>query len=427
MKFKVLKKDNLKRNIIVGAFVVLIISAVILNFSSARYRSTASVPIVNSTVNYKAYDLKVLAMYQENEAGEYVSIDVMPSSGYVINESESYCTVDGINKDNNARLYTNDNGEHVIANLQKKSKCYLYFDEYINPYAVRDYILANKTIATRNDFSTAVTEDTTGIIYQDEDDDGTTYYYAGAPTDNWVYFAGYYWRIIRINGDGTLRVIYAGTNPNITTCGGTQIGTSTFNRLSNDNMYVGYMYTSGEVHGLETNSTIKGVLDTWYVNNLASYANHIDINAGFCNDRSLRSGTGIGTTETTYNMGINPPSFKCPELSYDLFTISTSIKGNRALTYPIGLITAPEAMYAGSCFGMNESNTSYYLYTGQSYWTMTPSYFSSDALGHPIRTNGSMYLGNLISSSNGVRPVINLRADTQFTGSGTSSDPFVVV
>ena len=80
MKFKVLKKDNLKRNIIVGAFVVLIISAVILNFSSARYRSTASVPIVNSTVNYKAYDLKVLAMYQENEAGEYVSIDVMPSS-----------------------------------------------------------------------------------------------------------------------------------------------------------------------------------------------------------------------------------------------------------------------------------------------------------------------------------------------------------
>ena len=93
MKFEVLKKNNLKRNIIIGVFVVLIISAVILNFTSARYRSTASVPIVNSTVNYTRPDLNVVAMYQKEDGGEYVSIDTVPTSGYELNTTESYCKV----------------------------------------------------------------------------------------------------------------------------------------------------------------------------------------------------------------------------------------------------------------------------------------------------------------------------------------------
>ena len=59
-----------------------------------------------------------MAMYQEQD-GEYVEVDKMPSSGYVINEEKSYCTIDNVNKDEESVLYTNDNGEHVISGLKK--------------------------------------------------------------------------------------------------------------------------------------------------------------------------------------------------------------------------------------------------------------------------------------------------------------------
>ena len=129
MHFETLKKSHLKRNIIIGVVVVSIISAVILNFTRAKYRVTQSIPLVNGTINYKPYDFKVISMYQKKENGSYEEIEEMPNNGYIINEEKSYCTIDGINKDNNAKLYTNEDGEHVIAGLNKNSKCYLYFDE----------------------------------------------------------------------------------------------------------------------------------------------------------------------------------------------------------------------------------------------------------------------------------------------------------
>ena len=133
-------------------------------------------------------------------------------------------------------------------------------------------------------------------------------------------------------------MIYQGTSAN-TTGTGTQAGTSAFNSARNDNMYVGYMYTSGSVHGTGTNSAIKGVLDTWYQNNLSSYTNDLSGNAGFCGDRTLYNGTG--TTLIYYGafnrLNTNKvPTFECTSDS-DLYTTSESKDGNRALTYPIGL------------------------------------------------------------------------------------------
>ena len=114
-------------------------------------------------------------------------------------------------------------------------------------------------------------------------------------------FGGFYWRIIRINEDGTLRLIYQGTAAN-TTGEGTQTQTSAFNSTSNNNMYVGYMYESNQVHGLTSSSTIKEILDQWYQNNLTSVADKIDGNAGFCGDRMpyIRNGS-IGSY--TYTSG----------------------------------------------------------------------------------------------------------------------------
>ncbi len=289
------------------------------------------------------------------------------------------------------------------------------------------YILASENAPTNS--TTDWTNNGTGI----------TYYYTGNP-NNWVQFGGFWWRIIRINGDGSIRMIYQGTSAN-TTGTGTHIQTGAFNNSFNNNAYVGYMFTRGQVHGTGSSSTIKGVLDEWYSNNLATnYGQYIDGNAGFCGDRtpSTSSSTsngsgGTGTTETHYGAYIrlvrnNNPSLQCSD-SADIYTTSGSSTGNGALINPIGLISADEVVLAGIPWYENGSNTNNYLYTGQAYWTMSPYYFnSSDDIasvfyvsGNGLRWTGVLYLPS------GVRPVINLKADTLISGSGTTTDPFTVV
>ena len=63
MKYEVLKRSYLKRNIIIGMVVVLILTAVVLTFTRAKYRVTQSVPLVSGTINFSPYDFNVVAMY----------------------------------------------------------------------------------------------------------------------------------------------------------------------------------------------------------------------------------------------------------------------------------------------------------------------------------------------------------------------------
>ena len=110
-----------------------------------------------------------------------------------------------------------------------------------------------------------------------------------------------------------------------------------------------------------------------------------------------------------------------------MYTATTSNKGNKSLNSPIGLITADEVAFAGGVYAT--TNTSYYLYTGSTYWTMSPFdfYSAGRARVFNVDNDGRLNNGSVYGATPGVRPVINLKADTQFTGSGTSSDPFVVV
>lgn len=108
-----------------------------------------------------------------------------------------------------------------------------------------------------------------------------------------------------------------------------------------------------------------------------------------------------------------------------LFTVMGANKGNASLTNPIGLITADEVSYAGGLW--STGNNGYYLYTGQAYWTMSPSYFDgSDAGVLAVNTNGDLHHKdtNVII---GVRPVINLASNISFNGTGTSTDPYKIV
>ena len=432
MKIETLKKSHLKRNIIIGVGVVFIISAVVLNFTKAKYRVAQSIPLVNGTINYSLADLNAVAIYINGDSG-YTKTDTIPD-GYVLNESESYCTVNGEEDTNISLSYdTATKSLSVTPMTTRGTKCYLYFDT--KPITIQD-IIASKNLATRTDFRTTITEDTTGTIYYADTSKGRTYYFAGNPTDNWVKFAGFYWRIIRINEDGTLRLIYQGTSAN-TTGEGTEIlqGVS-FNNSRNNNAYVGFKYTIGSVHGTETNSSILIRLNNWYTGNLSNYTDDIDGNAGFCGDRtpstsknSINNSGGIGTTETYYGGYVRyygdtsmTPTFDCD--TEDLYTTSGSVDGNRSLTYPIGLISMDEVWYAG---GLDSYNMDYYLYTGENYWTMTPNRYNEyleEAYVFCVLVRGQL---GYVYGSWGVRPVINLKVDTQFSsGDGTATNPYVV-
>ena len=222
-----------------------------------------------------------------------------------------------------------------------------------------------------------------------------------------------------------------------------QVGTSQFNTSNTNNMYLGYMYTSGEAHGLGTSSTIKQANDNFYTSVLSSYANYIDTNAGFCGDRStLNNQSGVGTgTVSTYMKGYlrlstSTPTLSC-ENSSDLYTVLSSNKGNKALIYPVGLITADEVILSGSGGGVFDGSYNYqkqtpnsYLTTGNNFWTMTPAGYYN-----PF---GSLYMGphlffflssgtvddGGVSTARALRPVINIRSDVTVSGLGTMTSPY---
>ena len=371
------------------------------------------------------------------------------------------------------------------------------------------------------DFSKTATTDEG--LFMAEDDEGESYYYRGAVKNNYVSFAGFIWRIIRRNGDGSIRMIYSGKTTS-DTGEATSIGNSQFNSKYWDPAYVGYKYnekfslhenngTTGynwftntqkynygtgytfdestkkftltgtikqltwkdnhdeivagnlysclntdcnvvyKVTGYQsdtnmtvqpisyssdsyvdavaniTNSTMKNDLDTWYKNNLTSYASYL-ADETFCSDRSISSGTGYLTSSTTnysaYNRLIvnKTLSLKCTQ-NNDNFKVSNT---NAKLDYPIGLITADETAIAGGVY--NKPNSNYYLYNGQYFWTLTPSYFSPSSSLAGVWTMshlGGLIPWNFVTNSFGIRPVINLKSDTIITkGDGTALNPFTV-
>ena len=178
-----------------------------------------------------------------------------------------------------------------------------------------------------------------------------------------------------------------------------------------------------------TNSAIKTAIDNWYKNNLTAYTSKL-ADETFCNDRSISSGTGykldLYTFYGSYNRNIDKrsPSLKCAHAN-DKFKVSNA---SAKLDYPVALITADEMAMAGGVF--NTSNTNFYLYNGQHQWSLSPGYFNpyySVAHVWAVRPSGGLDPGYYLGNTFGVRPVINLKADTLITkGNGTPLNPFVI-
>ena len=322
-------------------------------------------------------------------------------------------------------------------------------------------ILANNEVkAPITTPGAAISTASEALLASTEDDYGTSYYFRGAVTNNYVEFANKCWRIVRVGGDGSVKLILHNDNTTgaanpcdaannsdsaaFARFSGTTY-TSAFNSSYNDNAYVGFKYgtpgssTYEATHANTNDSTILNNLETWYTNNLKTYADAI-ADTEWCNDKtnvtdttfnpsdySNVNGSGYGINDTYYGAtkrllsadnkaGGTGPSLKCNgELS--------------KITSKVGLITADELAFAGYAFERN--NTTTYLQenaTDSRWWSLSPGRFgSSYACVWFVGGSSVDFNDYYVDNSYGVRPLISLKPSTYVTGNGTSDKPYKVI
>ena len=364
----------------------------------------------------------------------------------------------------------------------------------------------NSNIKTRTDFSKVYEDINIGTMYKATEDNTDVYYFAGDARNNWVKFGtwkedktiiiGYnannlfytfdtlekcnadtnwntnchelklasagdpmYWRIIRTNKDGSVRLLYAGTSVSSTTA---FIDTSYFNSDVHNPAHVGYMYgantTLETARENTTSSDIKNVIDNWYQNNLTNYTKYLSTSAVYCNDRNTTGNTQYSTTEhfvyDTFNRiqgqvsdGLVPtsyviqPTYDCNNVK-DAFSVDNE---NAKLTYPVALITADEIVYAGGKYG--EGASAWYSFNSKlgdalgidksskiEWWTMSPYYFGGSSNYNYVYSIENKSYGNILGWGSyltfrqAVRPVLSVTGDNLWkSGDGTAENPYEIV
>jgi len=266
-------------------------------------------------------------------------------------------------------------------------------------------------------------------LYTDKDDQGPTYYFSGDGTDmrNWVSFAGSLWRVIRINGNGSVRLLYAGTGGEDGYIGSPQAYNTSYNHPG----YVGWKYSLGDsldaIRGNANKSDAYTTVENWYNALSSTDKNYIDGNAIYCNDRGLASGNSFSTSSQFYYAvrgRLNTdktPTLECSNTT-DRF-------------YNFGLMTADEVLYAGGVNGTNSPKAYYYLNasggssTGRSYWwTMSPFDWNSSNAFVFVMCGSSApgYLGHTdVNLTYVVRPVVSLKPCVEYeNGDGSANSPY---
>ena len=338
------------------------------------------------------------------------------------------------------------------------TKCNATFITKVPTFA--ETILANNKVkAPITTPGATISTASEALLASTEDDYGTSYYFRGAVTNNYVEFANKCWRIVRVGGDGSVKLILHNDNPTgaANPCDAANNSasaafahyngstyTSRFNENYDDNAYIGFKYgTPGSskyetTHANTNKSTILTNLETWYTNNLKTYESVID-DTVWCNDKtnvtdttynpwnmSNVNGLGYGTNTTYYgatqrlvsksnSAGGTGPSLKC---NGELSKIASKV----------GLITADELAYAG--YAWNIGNTTTYLQenaTDTYWWSLSPGIFvgSSAGVWRVGGSNGGLNRSD-VDYTGGLRPSISLKSTTSVTGEGTSSSPYII-
>ena len=410
MEFQVLKRSHLKRNILIAVVVVAIISAVVLNFTRAKYRTTQSMPLINGTINYAPYDYKAVAMYLDGEP-----VDTLPDGKYELT-SESYCTNEDNVKDESIKLsYDSASRSLTITPMDKKgTKCYLYFEEKFDP---------------ATDVIEGAYEENQDILAYDGTADNNLRY-IGANPNNYVYF----------NCDDY-------NNPNSNTCELWRII-----GIFNDNSHG----ISGEklVKLIRNDSLGNIAWDSANTNNWSTASLQTTLNGDYLNGIGSYTSNGIKNDNTrnmienvTWKLGgsstdddVTASMFYERERGTTVYSgRPTTWQGKIALMYPSdygyatsgGATTNREACLAKALYNWDSSsysdckNNDWLLDSSTTQWTLTP--YSSYSYRVFYVGNTGYVDDDFPNSSNGVRPSVYLTSNVGISGGdGTMNNPYIL-
>ena len=325
-----------------------------------------------------------------------------------------------------------------------------------------------QTILAKNEVKAPITTPGAAISTADEallasaeDDYGTSYYFRGAVTNNYVEFANKCWRIVRVSGDGSVKLILHNDNPTgaANPCDAANNSASAafarysgetyksaFNEKTDDNAYLGFMYGAAgasdyaSTHANTNKSTILTNLETWYNNNISDYADKI-ADTVWCNDKTIVKDTtynpsSYGGNATGLGFGINKTWYGAAQrllsTSGSAGGTGPSLKCNGELskiTSKVGLITADELALAGYAYAKNNTTTYLQENATDTYWcSLSPGLFNgSYALVWYIIGSSGDFAHVYVFYTSGVRPSISLISSTTISGgTGTSEEPYVV-
>ena len=379
-------------------------------------------------------------------------------TGYTANGSKFNLTGTAVTSDTYANSYSSLVGKYFVSSSASSNGSSTAGTMKTTTNLSSVYYVVSATSSSYTYKQITSNKNTTeALLASTEDDYGTSYYFRGAVKNNYVQFANKCWRIVRINGDGSVKLVLHNDNTsnasspcassnNSTTAAFARYSGSTyntaFNSSYNDNAYVGFMFgTAGAdkyaaTHANTNKSDILKNLETWYTNNLTSYESKL-ADTIWCNDKSTVSGgLGYGTNATDYGAynrlaSTKQPTLKCPNDNnggkLSKFTVDDTTNGNGNLTYKIGLLTADEIAFAGSIAYTYNRSTYLQENTGTTWWwSLSPGYF--DGADACVWFVYSGYLDNyrFVRNNGGLRPAISLISSTSVTGNGTSEKPYVV-
>ena len=412
MDFEVLKRSHIKRNIIIALIAIGIISAIVLNFTKAKYRTTQSIPLINGTINYELSDFNLIGAYIQN-GDDYTPTNEIPSSGYEFNSEKSYCTVNNENIDVTLNYDMETQTISVVPLTTKGTKCYLYFDE----------------ASSATDVIEDIYEENQGMLAYDNTADNNLRY-IGADPNNYVYFncddydspsssTCELWRIIGIfnenshgiNGEKLIKLIRSDS-----------LGTIAWDSDNTNNW---------------STASLQKTLNGNYLNGSGSYAS-----SGIKNDitrNMIANVTWKLGGSSTYD-DVTASMFYERERGTTVYSgRPTTWQGEIALMYPSdygyatsgGSTTNREACLAKELYNWDSSSYSDcknndWLFNSTIQWTLTPNSSNSFSVFR-VSDTGSVNRYYRADYSGGVRPSVYLTSNVGISGGdGTMNNPYIL-
>ena len=428
--------------------------------ASLRNNTEISKPITIPGKEVSAHTLDDVPSQTESLDSTDQEYYITYGTGWEANGTKFNLTGTAVTSDTYANSYSSLVGKYITSDWLDSAGSETAGEEVVTTDLDSVYYVVSATSSSFTYKIIGSNKNTTeALLASTEDDYGTSYYFRGAVTNNYVQFANKCWRIVRVGGDGSVKLILhndntaGAANPcnSANNSGDAAFArysgttyTSKFNTNCDDNAYVGFMYgtpgssTYDATHANTNKSTILINLETWYNNNLKTYESVID-NSVWCNDKT-------NVTDTTYNWGwsnVNGYGYAKNATFYGTTQRLASSSGSASGTGPslkcngelskitskIGLITADELAFAGYAYGLR--NTATYLQenaTDAYWWSLSPFGFFGLFAGvwYVSGSNGSF--GDYgTDPTDAVRPSISLKPFTNVTGNGTSDTPYKIV